>query len=205
MANLTNEEKITINTYNKLAKQWSCGHMTKGFWSQELELFKNLLPNGRILEVGAGGGRDAKSLIKLGYDYLGTDISDKLIAHARKKNPDGKFKQVSLYDLNFSELFDGFWCSAVLLHVPKKRIDEALQAITRNMKLGAIGFITIKQGNGEGIEQKIELDGDGRFFAYWQNEEFKKILSKNKYEILKEGYRPMSERSKWLTYHVRVN
>jgi SAM-dependent methyltransferase len=156
------------------------------------------------LEIGCGGGRDAKELIALGYGYVGTDISAGLLEEAKKNNPGATFQQVSLYDLNFTEPFDGFWCAAVLLHIPKRRIDEALQAIKKNIKKGGIGFIAIKEGDGEKMETEGGLDGDGRLFVYWQNDEFKQALTSNGLEVLQEGYYPKSERTKWLTYHIKV-
>jgi hypothetical protein len=35
---------------------------------------------------------------------------------------------------SFEEKFDGFWASAILLHVPKRKIDEALGKIHKNIK-----------------------------------------------------------------------
>ncbi len=168
--------------------------------------FNELLPNGRILEIGSGGGRDAVELIEAGYDYLGTDISTGLLEQARKFNPDINFEEVSVYDLDYKELFDGFWCSAVLLHIPRYRIDDALDAINKNMKKGAFGFIAIKEGEGEKLEaDNKSTQGDQRFFVYWTDEEFSKRLADNGFEVVERGYRTVSERTKWLTYIVKVD
>ncbi len=205
MSELTPEEKLTIATYDRQAENWSSSHATTNFWGEEMKRFEELLPSGRILEIGAGGGRDAKELIEAGYDYLGTDISVGLLEQARKNNPGVSFEKVSVYDLDYEELFDGFWCSAVLLHIPRDRIDDALQAVNKNMKRGAIGFIAIKQGEGEKLEADDKSpQGDERFFVYWTNDSFSKRLRDNDFEIVEHGYRPMSERTKWLTYIVKV-
>lgn len=204
MAKLTDDEITTRNSYNKTAKNWSSNHWTENFWRENLGIFHKFLPSGKLLEIGCGAGRDAQDLINLGYDYLGTDISVGLLAEARKNNPDGVFKKVSLYNLDFKEPFDGFWCAAVLIHVPKDRISEALLSINRNMKTGATGFITVKEGEGERLEQREELGNAKFLFAHWQNIEFKNTLEKNGYKVLNEGYMPMSKRTKWLTYHVQV-
>jgi len=201
---LTPEEEITKRSYDKFASQWAPRHMTPRFWGKEMDKFKELLPQGKVLEVGAGGGRDARALIKAGYDYVGTDISGPLLAEAKKNVPGAQFEQVSLYDLDFPYKFDGFWCAAVLLHIPKKYISKALKAIKRNLKSGAIGFIAIKEGDEEKMENDPDDHGGGRFFAYWQNDEFKDVLESNGLDVLKEGYVPISERTKWLTYHVKV-
>lgn len=69
------------------------------------------------------------------------------------------------------------------------------------MRRGAFGFIAIKEGGGEELEST--QGGGKRLFVYWTNNDFSKRLADNGFEIVEQGYRPMSERTKWLTYIVR--
>lgn len=41
----------------------------------------------KILEIGCGEGRDARYLLKQGYDVLATDVSDAAICYCREANP----------------------------------------------------------------------------------------------------------------------
>jgi 2-polyprenyl-3-methyl-5-hydroxy-6-metoxy-1,4-benzoquinol methylase len=201
---LTAEEELTKQTYNKTAKKWASLHHRHGFWAAEMKQLQQLLPSGRVLEVGAGAGRDAKELLEHGYQYVGTDISSGLLNEARKVNPGAEFQEISIYDLNFSGLFDGFWCAAVLVHIPKSRINEALSAIRHNIRKGAVGFIATKEGAGEQMEDGDIIKTQQRLFVYWQNDELQKVLKENGFEVVTEGYRPVSSRSQWLTYIVRA-
>ena len=197
---LTPEEKITLETYNATAQQWSEKHATVGFWKEEMGVFRKLLPSGNILEIGSGSGKDAKELIALGYGYVGTDISTGLLELAKRENPHATFFAQSVYDLDFPEgtQFDGFWASAVLLHIPKRRMNEALQRITKFMRNSAVGFISLKQGDGERLEE------DKRFFAYYSEEEFREVLQENGFEFIQTTVHPMSEKTTWLCFFVRV-
>lgn len=202
---LSPEERTTMQTYDRQAGSWSSQHMTGGFWAEEMNDFAEALPGGRILEIGSGGGRDAQELIAAGYEYTGSDISQGLLEQARKNNPGVRFDDVSVYDLDYEELFDGFWCSAVLLHIPRDQISEALNAINRNMKRGAIGFISVKEGDGERMETDDKsTQGDERYFIYWSDDEFTERLNGNGFKVLKRGYKPMSEKTRWLTYIVEI-
>ena len=203
MDKLTEDEKLTLNSYNNVASAWAKNHDTQNFWGKNLEVFHKLLPKGKILEIGCGSGRDAQDLISLGYDYIGTDVSVGQLTEARKNNPSGIFKEQSVYSLDFIDSFDGFWAAAVLIHVPKSRITEALQAIKKNMKKRALGFIAMKEGEGEKVEERPELDNSRFLFTYWDRGEFRSILKENNFISLHEDYIPMSERTKWLTYIVR--
>lgn len=204
---LTDEEEQTLKSYNANAKQWAQGHSDQDFWIEERKLFRKYLPKGKVLEVGAGGGRDAQKLISLGYDYVGTDISEGLLEVARENNPGATFLAKSVYDLDFPEdSFDGFWASAVLLHVPKDSINLALQNIKKVIKADGIGFISMKQGEDEllleedrGVEGKFK-----RLFVFYSLDEFNKVLVDSGFEVLHSRVHPPEGKTIWLTYIVKV-
>jgi len=207
MAELLPDEQVTKSTYDALAAQWAGEHSTSsGLWQDEMQRFHELLPSGKIIEIGAGGARDAKELVELGYDYVGTDVSSGLLEIARKELPDYPFLEQSVYDLDFnSEPFDGFWASAVLLHIPKNRIDEALQRIRTVVQARAIGFISIKDGEDERLEQE-EVGGKilDRYFAYWTKDDFTEHLEADGFKVVDYSYRPMSEKTKWHCFFVEA-
>lgn len=199
---LTPEEKLTLQSYDKYGADWANAHKDFTFWAKELFRFNKYLPSGKILEIGAGGGRDAKMLIQSGYDYLGTDISKGLLRAAQKNLPNTKFLQKSVYNLDFPKnSFDGFWACAVLLHIPKSRINEALTQIHNAIMPGGVGFISVKKGEGEEVTVEPPPDGK-RFFAYYSLEEFKNVLTKNGFKILYTKERKKTKKTTWLIYIV---
>src|SRR3989344_37116 len=197
---LTPQEKLTIEAYDQNATTWAQSRNKKGDWAKEKETFKEYLPSGKVLEIGSGGGRDAKDLIEMGYEYTGTDISKGLLEEARKNNPKATFLLQSVYELDFPEkTFDGFWACAVLLHMPKDRMSEALKSIHNVIKKGGIGFISLKKGEGEKF---VEGDHVGiaykRFFSFWEEDEFTSYLEQNNFEILK-SYKLEHSAKPWLS------
>ncbi|HZP55437.1 MAG TPA: class I SAM-dependent methyltransferase [Candidatus Saccharimonadales bacterium] len=210
MADLTSKEWITTKTYDGLVKNgilkdgWQKYHPAD-YWNPELTRFHKLLPKGSVLEVGAGGGQHAKKLIDLGYKYTGTDISEELLKIAHNYLPGQKFLLQSVYDLNFNEKFDGFWAAAILLHVPKERMDEALSRIKSVVKHGGVGFISLIEGNGEGVRyEDFEGQKHKRFFSFWRMAEFEKVLEKNGYKLVDFSSRPKSSTENWLCFFVEV-
>lgn len=205
MTTLLPEEQTTLETYDEVADVWVGQYSPPHFWAEEMKRFHQLLPSGTVLEIGAGGWRDAKELLELGYNYVGTDVSGKMIEQARKKLPKKRFYRQSVYDLSFPEKFDGFWASKVLLHIPKTRISEALVCIRSVLKPGAIGFISLIDGNGEEL---INEDWDNntsykRFFAYWTKNEFTKILEKNNFVVVDYMFNNETNRLKWHCFFVK--
>lgn len=205
---LTPEEQETLETYNKNAETWSYGHQISAFWKDERETFNRYLPTGKILDVGCGSGnKDVPYFIEKGYDYTGIDFSEEMIRLAKINNPDTEFVCASVYDMDFPDqpLFDGFYACASLLHLPKTRIHEALQSIKKWMKDGAIGFISLKEGSDE--EMKDDLEDKiltRRLFAYYQKEEFEKILKDNGFEMIEFKRKPTPGKTIWLDFFVKV-
>lgn len=203
---LTNVEQQTLDAYNKNAVTFASTRRHEENWLQERNKFKQYLSKGKILDIGSGGGRDAKDLMAMGYKYIGIEISKNLIYEAEKYAPKANFLLQSVYDLKFpKDTFDGFWACAVLLHIPKARISEVLRNIHHVVKNGGIGFVSIKKGEGERF---VEGDHIGipykRFFSFWYEDEFASILQKNGFEVL-ESYELKHTDKMWLSFFVKVN
>lgn len=193
----------TVEYYDAHASEWAGehgGYEDRSFWFEEMEIFNKYLPKGRVIEFGSGAGKDAKSLIRMGYDYVGTDASSGLIEIARKNNPTSTFLNRPLENLRLPKSsFDGFWTAATLLHIPKDRINKVLRNIKGVVKKGGVGFISLKSGSGEKIDEPT-----GRLFSYYSLDDFSEILIRNKFEILKAKTREDNRGVWWLTYWVKV-
>jgi SAM-dependent methyltransferase len=208
MSELLPEEQVTVDTYNAVADIWNEEQDNRGFWDNEMQRFHQLLPAGKVLEICSGGVRDAKAMIELGYDYTGTDVSEKLIEALRAKlPPDTKLYHQSVYGLEFPDgpKFDGFWAAAVLLHVPKSRIDEALTRIRSVVKPGALGFISVKDGVGEGmVSENWGDEVHDRFIALYSQPEFQDKLTSNGFTAIEHSLRTFQEESRWHCFFVRA-
>lgn len=196
------KDEKTVAYYDKSAENWTSAHGGNegaSYWAVEMDRFHQLLPSGKLIEIGSGAGKDAAALMALGYDYTGTDASAGLIKVAKKRNPQAKFVNVPVHDLNFSdEKFDGFWTAATLLHIPKVEIDDALTQIKGTLKNGAVGFISMKKGEGEKTDEST-----GRWFSYYSEEEFKGVLEKNGYQVIETAERK-GEKDTWLVFYVKA-
>lgn len=195
--NITKKEVETISYYNQNAQKWADIHGPDAkisFWIQEINLFQEYVPQGTILEIGVGGAGEAAELIKKGYTYVGIDPAAALIKIAQERFAQATFLNKSVYDLDFlPHSFDGFWCCAVLLHIPKENIDLVLQKIKFVMKPGAIGFISLAEGAGEYYDEETK-----RYFYLYSQDEFADILKRNGFVIQKKAIRTQDTHRKWL-------
>ena len=198
----------TKKTYDHIAADYNKANF-KAFWVDEFEKYKSLVPGKKILDIGSGAGRDAAVFIEAGFDYTGVDASQAMLDVAKERAPKGTYKQMDFYHLEFSDnSFDGFWAAASFLHVPKVDLPKLLVEAKRILKTGGIGFISVKETDGmeEGmIEQKRFDTTIARYFAFYENDEFKKYLADAGFEIIGDAkYHEDDERhTVWLGFFVK--
>lgn len=221
---MNEKEEMTLKYYTKMAETRNNTHGDPDFWRKEFEEFREFLSEGKILEIGCGGGRDAllfKEYLK-SYQYIGIDASPEMIREARKSVSKTFFLEMNMYALKHhfeKNSFDGFWTVGSLLHIPKSRIlriykrkiDIVLGQIRRIIKPNGIGFIVMKEGKGEKmIYDNNDCCGDcARLFSFYSLTEFSKILMENGFEILEsepdfKNYNPEGNQTIWLKYFVKV-
>ena len=196
------DQKIkTVRYYDQQATSYFASlnkDEKSSWWKDEMCKFNKYLPNGKVIEIGSGIGSDAEALINLGYDYTGTDASSELLKIASKRNPSAQFLNKFAHELEPSlGEFDGFWASAVLLHIPRNEISDSLLAISSVLRNQGIGFITIREGKGEKFDEK-----KGRLFTYYSEEEFSSVLKTAGFFVL-EVRRRNIENNNWLIFFVR--
>lgn len=130
------------------------------------ERFLPLLPKGgRILDVGCGSGRDLKAFKSRGYRPLGIEPSPRL-AHLAHEYSGVGCEVVKVQDMTFAGEFDGVWACASLLHLSKGELSDALNRMRVALVPGGVLFASIQSGQGE------QPAADGRFYAYYNREEF---------------------------------
>jgi len=127
------------------------------------------LPSGaRILDAGCGSGRDAKAFGALGYDVVAFDASPEL---ARLASAHCGFEVAarSFDDVEEVDAYDGIWCCASLLHVPRASLEPTLARLWRALRPGGTMYASVKQGRGERVHE-------GRRFTDLEETELRLLL-----------------------------
>lgn len=199
---LTENELLTLRRYDVSAEDWlahSGGRDRSCYWEEQMNNFVSLLGgNIKVIEVGCGQATDGKYLRRYGVDCVSMDYSEGMLHLARELNPDIKLFQMNLYNMGFKDnSFDGFWATACLLHLENP--EEALKELARITKPGGIGFITVREGEGEVVDSKT-----GYYFKYFNDSEFRKILTLSNMELLSFARKKGSPDYDWLMCTVKV-
>ncbi len=125
-------------------------------------LAESLPPPARILDVGCGSGRDLLWFNRRGYETIGFEASPGLAALARSHSEspviEGDFETFDFSTLSA----DAILLIGALVHLPRHRMPEVLERITRALSPGGHVLITLKRGDGD------FTDGHGRRFYLWR-------------------------------------
>jgi SAM-dependent methyltransferase len=171
-------EGITLKTYCETAESYADKRDRNPlFWEDQCLQFMGLLRGGgRILEVGCGPGVEARYFIERGYEVTGIDASEEMLEQARLRVPCGDFARMDMRRLDFvTRAFSGVWCCASLLHIRKEEAPSVVKEFRRVIRDDGALFVSLKKGNGE--EMVRSPDGRERFFAFYQGEEAKGLVS----------------------------
>lgn len=105
----------------------------------------------KVLEIGCGEGRDARHLLKIGYDLLATDVSEEAIRWCREADPDyaDRYQVLDCVAGNLEEKYDFLYAVAVLhMLVEDEDRNGFYQFIKKHLKKGGIGLIC-SMGDGQ--------------------------------------------------------
>lgn len=156
--------KNVVSFYDNNAKSYATQTLNLTFDSHIESFMRRLPPEGRVLDVGCGAGRDLKHFKDNGFNASGLDISNRLAEIATKHS--GCCVVVgSVLDMVIEDKFDGVWASASLLHLTDEELSEALQRILKCLKVGGIFSLSLKVGEGS------KIDSQGRYMNYHKTAE----------------------------------
>ncbi len=142
-----------------------------------------LSPGSTILDLGCGGGRDARHFAGLGHQVIAMDPCPELLAEAERSTPSelrhrirymvGSAPSLPLPDSSCSAI----WACASLLHLPRHAMPSALVECSRILRQSGVFSVSVKQGSGEG------LDGE-RWFTYWDMSDLTSLIEGADFTIL---------------------
>lgn len=162
----------TLDFYNTQAAQYVAETVDLDV-SNIRSLFLNCIPEGgHVLDLGCGSGRDSRFFLDQGYSVTAVDASEEIAKLAGEFIGKAAVNQ-SFRELDYSELFDGVWACASLLHCPKSDMDAVLQRITQVLKPDGILYMSFKYGTDERVDER------GRFFNDYTEAEMSELLGQH--------------------------
>lgn len=166
-------------------------------WPGQFVAFRELLPKGKVLGIGAHARGEADFFAKAGYDY---HVMEKTMGEIIKGFHYVKFP---------SGPFDGFWIAGIFPHLPRNALVPTLDVIHRAMRLGAVGFLTVKEGSGERYRYcRDQGPANEWFISLYRDEEFRAALERGRFDVIHRARQRDPDDpegpAEWLGYLVKV-
>ena len=145
-----------------------------------LDLFADAVGLGRVLEVGSGPGMDAEYLERRGLNVSRTDATPAFVEMMRAAGHEARLLDIRTSDLG------GPWgavlAQAVLLHLDRAQLADALQRIRQAVTDGGVLAFTVKEGDGDAwSEAKLDLP---RHFTYWREGPLRDVLAQTRWAVI---------------------
>jgi SAM-dependent methyltransferase len=144
----------------------------------DIEAFAERLGRGaRVLEIGSGGGRDARLMEDHGLRVRRTDITPAFVALLREQGVDADLVDPLVDDLSSPDgPYDAVWANASLLHVERSHLATVLTRVAAVTRTGGVLRVSVKEGDGEGWSTH-GLVSNPRHFTYWRDEPLRDVTT----------------------------
>ncbi len=191
----------TLNYYNQHAQTFSDSTLNVDMSALYAEFLPLIPKHGHILDAGCGSARDAMYFKQQGFTVSAFDASEniaKLASNYLQQTVEVKAFQ----QLNFTNMYDGIWCCASLLHVPKVELPQVFLKLQNALKPNGVLYVSFKYGTQERVHNGREftdLNEDGLTALITHHTELK---------ILKQwqtvDQRPERESEVWLNALIKA-
>ena len=194
--------KKTVQSYNQFAKNY-VESTFETILQYQLTQFTSFLKGKKVLDVGAGSGRDSLYLKEEGFIVSAIDLSSEITKEAKKKTK-VNMKEMDLRKLNFKDKnFDGIWCCASFIHIPKKDAEKAVKEFNRVLNEQGVLYLGLREGTSEGLEPSINLSREEVFISYYTQKEIEELVRNMGFDIITTYIEQDNEGSSWINLFAR--
>ena len=137
--------------------------------SGKIENFIELLPAGaKILDIGAGFGKDVNYFCDKGFDCIGVDFCDEFIRKSKILYTNVEIYKMSFLEIDFPEnTFDGLWSRGALFHISKEDFNTVLGKLSFILKDGGVFYIQLIDGEHDDLIDSIGDVETAAHYAYY--------------------------------------
>jgi SAM-dependent methyltransferase len=155
----------------------------------ELDKFISLLPGKQIVDIGFGSGRDIIYFLSKGLAVQGIELSTNFLQSLHRVVPT-PLLCMDMRRLGFANnSFDGAWCCATLLHLPRVEVSATLYEFQRILRPKGILYVSVKEGGGDEWLKEGHIDLP-RYFTYYSMSEICERLEREGFQVLYTQVKP---------------
>ena len=142
-ANIGRNQSSMENLYNSLSEIYEGMYQTFINYEEEFKFYSQIIRKHKcksVVEIGCGTGNLASRFTKLYVAYTGIDLSESMLAIARKNNPDCKFIMADMRNFELTERSDACIITgrSISYMISNKDVYETFLSINKNLKTSGI-------------------------------------------------------------------
>ena len=146
----------TLNYYNQHAQTFSDSTLNVDMSALYAEFLPLIPKHGHILDAGCGSARDAMYFKQQGFTVSAFDASPEL-AKLASNYLQQAVEVKTFQQLNCTNKYDGIWCCASLLHVPKAELPQVFLKLQNALKPNGVLYVSFKYGTQERVHNGREF------------------------------------------------
>lgn len=157
-------DRETLAAYDKASGEFAQDWLSQPTPADLQEIVRKYFKSGLTADIGSGSGRDAAWLAENGFDVVGYDASEGLLAEARRRYPKLTFDYAALPALEgiADERFDNVLCETVIMHLPREEILPSVERLLAILKPGGILYLSWR------VHKEDRRDAHGRRYAAFE-------------------------------------
>lgn len=160
----------TLVYYNENAMQYFANTVNANM-SEFCDRFASCVkPEGELIDIGAGSGRDVRYFLKLGFRVDALDASE-VMCKLASEYTGVNVKCQRIQDWMPIKKYDAVWANASLVHLTKEEIGSFICKLPKVLTEEGVAYISLKGGIDSG------WDCLGRYFSSFCKEEVVTICS----------------------------
>jgi len=176
-------DRDTIRSYDATAAEYAAEAAAMPAWiAEEVDAFvAGLGGAGRALEIGSGGGRDARELERRGISVRRTDVSRGFVELLRARGFEADLLDPltdPLADPHYpGSLYDGVWACACLIHVARADLTTVLGRLADATRAGGRLHVSVRDGDGEDVSTQDNGGEPLRYSeTYWREPALRSVV-----------------------------
>jgi 2-polyprenyl-3-methyl-5-hydroxy-6-metoxy-1,4-benzoquinol methylase len=165
----------TRKAYEKIYEEYaSSNRLLNDDVKRSADAFVDYLSGKDVLDIGCAGGRETAYLASKGLTATGCDLSAAFVKLAKETYPECGFFEADMRSLKGESLYDGIWCNAAFLHVPKQDAGETLAGFYKLLRPNGVLYVSVMRGSFEGMRENKDMNWPERHFSEYTQEELDK-------------------------------
>lgn len=181
----------TINTWDSLAAVYEAKFMDMDLYNDSYDLFCKLVANNtaNILEIGCGPGNITKYLLKQqpAWKLFGTDVSENMVKHAQKNNPQARFQILDARNINEVQTkFHGIVCGFCIPFLSETDVALFIHNCAHLLNPSGVLYLSFVSDQEGTSGYKQGSTGNSVYFNYHSHSTITNLLIKASFKLIKQ-------------------